>query len=170
MKDTERTLYCPACGKEMTKIYITSAKCNVDVCLDGCGGIYFDNREFQKMDENAENIQELYDAVKDREFEKVDTTKARMCPDCNHVMVKNFASAKQEIEIDQCYTCGGIFLDCNELFQIRDQFKTEQDRIDHFNQKFLDKFGEFEPLSPDAQKRVDHVQKIGSLVNKLFGK
>ena len=45
-------------------------------------------------------------------------------------MVKNFASSLHEIQIDECYGCGGKFLDNGELQKIRAQFATEQERAD----------------------------------------
>ena len=43
-------------------------------------------------------------------------------------MVKNFASIKKEVQIDECYACGGKFLDHGELTKIRSQYLTEADR------------------------------------------
>ena len=45
-------------------------------------------------------------------------------------MVKNFASSLHQIQIDECYGCGGKFLDNGELQKIRAQFATEQERAD----------------------------------------
>ena len=56
MADNFKTIKCPACQKEMHKIFIPSEGINIDVCLDGCGGIYFDNREFKSFDEQHESI------------------------------------------------------------------------------------------------------------------
>ena len=56
MADTLDKLACPACGEEMKKIYMQEAGVNIDLCLNGCGGIFFDNREFEKFDEPDENI------------------------------------------------------------------------------------------------------------------
>ena len=59
---------CPACHKEMHKIFISSANINIDICLDGCGGIYFDNREFDSFNETHEDIQEILDVIKNNLF------------------------------------------------------------------------------------------------------
>lgn len=55
---------------------------NIDVCLDGCGGIFFDNREFRQFDEKAENIDEILKEIEGKEFEKVDESLTRTCPVC----------------------------------------------------------------------------------------
>ncbi len=128
MADNFKTIKCPACQKEMHKIFIPSEGINIDVCLDGCGGIYFDNREFKSFDEQHENIDQILKAIEGKEFIKVDETLPRTCPVCGARMVKNFASIKKEVQIDECYACGGKFLDHGELTKIRSQYLTEADR------------------------------------------
>lgn len=130
MTDTYQTLICPACGKAMKKVFLEDQGFIVDVCLDGCGGIWFDNRELKEVDEKDDNILELTEAYKGKTFSKVDKSDTRECPLCHKKMVKNCVSAKQEISIDECYTCGGKFLDYNELEQMRAQYDTEAERIE----------------------------------------
>ena len=48
MTDSTQTLICPACGKEMQKIFVERTNCYIDICTEGCGGIFFDNREYKK--------------------------------------------------------------------------------------------------------------------------
>ncbi len=128
MADTTKIINCPACGKEMVKIYMPEQKCNLDVCVNGCGGIYFDNREFEKFDEQHENIDEIIETLKDKNFIEVDQSKTRICPVCGGNMVKNFSSVHRKIEIDECYFCGGKFLDNDELIKIREEYPTETER------------------------------------------
>ena len=49
MPDSQQDLKCPACGSEMQKVFIPNKGINVDVCSQGCGGIYFDNKEIQEF-------------------------------------------------------------------------------------------------------------------------
>lgn len=128
MVDSLQTLTCPACGKVMKKIFVPDAGVNVDICVDGCGGIYFDNREFNKFDENSENIDEILEAIDGKTFIPVDGSALRVCPACGAKMVKNFSSARSKIMIDECYNCGGKFLDNGELQKIREEFNTESER------------------------------------------
>ncbi len=128
MGDTLQTLKCPACGKEMEKVFIPSEGINLDICTQGCGGIYFDNREFNDFDEKDEDISAILEKINNKNFEKVDTTAERTCPKCGAKMVKNHSSVKQEIEVDECYGCGGKFLDRDELIKIREEYETEEQR------------------------------------------
>ena len=49
MEDSLEILICPACGSEMTKVFIPDKGINIDVCAQGCGGMYFDNKEIQEF-------------------------------------------------------------------------------------------------------------------------
>ena len=44
MADTLEMFNCPLCGSEMKKVYLDEQKKHVDICLDGCGGLFLDNR------------------------------------------------------------------------------------------------------------------------------
>lgn len=132
MADNLKIIYCPACGKEMAKVFMPEQNINLDVCVNGCGGIYFDNREFQQFDERHENIDALIDAIKGKTFKLVDESLKRTCPVCGATMVKNFSSIRKNIQIDECYSCGGKFLDNGELIKIRGEYETEADRSADF--------------------------------------
>ena len=127
MADNKVVVQCPACGNDMTKIFVNEAKCNVDICLDGCGGIWFDNQELKKMDEKHENIDEILEVIKGKSFIEVSDNR-RICPICGTPMVKNFVSVRHEIQIDECYNCGGKFLDKGELTAMRNQYANDAER------------------------------------------
>ena len=120
--NTDRIINCPACGKPMKKIFMPNQGIKLDVCVDGCGGIYFDNREFSKFDEPNEDIAPLLEVLKNKNFEHVDETEIRKCPCCGTDMVKNYSSSKKVVQIDECYNCGGKFLDFGELEKIRSDY------------------------------------------------
>ena len=126
MFDNDAFINCPACGKEMRKVFVESAGFFVDICLDGCGGMFFDNREFKKVDEKSENIDSILNIIEGKEFAPVDESIKRKCPYCGAIMQKNFASLKREIQVDDCYNCGGKFLDNGELQKIRIENDTPQ--------------------------------------------
>ena len=120
MTDTKDIISCPACGKEMKKIFFEEINANIDICADGCGGIFFDNRELKVLNKNADQVDEILKSLEGKEFEKVDDSKERTCPACGARMVKNKANNEDVkdndfIVIDECYQCGGKFLDHGEL-------------------------------------------------------
>lgn len=137
MADTLEEIICPACGKKMHKIFIEHTGFHIDICLDGCGGIFFDNREFKQFDEQVENIEAIEHATAGKNFYQADENFKRYCPVCKTPMVKNFSSANRNIEIDECYVCGGKFLDNQELQKIRAEYETEADRSNAVIHSFI---------------------------------
>ncbi len=168
MADNKEIIKCPACGETMTKVFMPSQGVNLDVCVNGCGGIYFDNREFSKFDEPHENIEPLIEILKNKEFKKVDETQTRKCPVCHSVMVKNFASAKKEVQVDDCYSCGGKFLDYNELNKIRNQYPTEEARISDILKMMYSDLG-IEGLTPYKLTENKNNHRKGGLIGLLIG-
>lgn len=128
MTNNFNSINCPACQKEMQQIFIPRLNMNIDICIDGCGGIYFDNRELKHFDTQNEDITEIIEALKNKTFIKVDETSSRICPVCGTKMIKNHSSVKQTIVIDECYNCGGKFLDEGELEKIRNEYHSENEK------------------------------------------
>ena len=137
MDNSSFEILCPACGKEMKKVYMPEQGVYLDVCSEGCGGIYFDNREFKKFDEPHEDITPIKKVLDGKEFKKVDESEKRFCPVCGMPMVKNYASARHEIQVDDCYGCGGKFLDYKEIDKIRAQYNTEEERANDVLKEFF---------------------------------
>jgi uncharacterized protein len=114
-------MHCPACGRVLQKMAVGDLA--VDVCQDGCGGIWFDNFELGKVDESHEAAGEpLLDVACD-EASAVDMTQRRHCPKCESItMLRRYFGVAQDVEIDECGGCGGIWLDHGELARIRGQY------------------------------------------------
>jgi Zn-finger nucleic acid-binding protein len=109
---------CPACFNELTEIQVGDLQ--VDVCQGGCGGIWFDVFELQRVDEADEAAGEALLQVRRDEHVHVDPARKRQCPRCPDVKLhRHFFSAKRRVEVDQCPNCGGYWLDAGELAQIR---------------------------------------------------
>ncbi len=172
--NVDEIIQCPACGKDMVKVYFPQQGVNLDICLNGCGGIYFDNRELEKFDESHEDITPLQKLFENKEFKKVDTSEKRICPVCGWTMVKHFGSAKKEIEIDECYGCGGKFLDYSELEKFRAQYNTEEERAKDVIKNLYDTAGIVLNLQDEEyEQRMKHKNLYANLVinkpiNKLF--
>lgn len=130
MADNEINLKCPACGKQMTKLYMRDAGVNIDICIDGCGGIYFDNRELEKFDESHEKVDDILKAIESKHFLKTEDSEVRICPICNTPMAK-IGAANGEIQINVCNNCGGKFLDNGELQKIRQNENKTDTKIEN---------------------------------------
>ena len=163
MADTKEIIFCPACKTEMKKIFIKEANRNIDIC-EKCGGIFFDNQEFKRFDEQHENIEEIEATLTKKEYAKVDTNLVRECPYCTANMVKTNYDG---IEIDECYTCGAKFLDNQELQKYRANFATDKERTDKFNKKIQQTIKETQLEADKDAKWIKLLRKMVLLGDKL---
>jgi Zn-finger nucleic acid-binding protein len=109
---------CPACFNELTEFQVGNVA--VDACHGGCGGIWFDAFELEKVDEERETAGEPLLNIPRDERLVVDSSRKRECPRCAGVKLhRHFFSAKRRVEVDQCPNCGGYWLDARELALIR---------------------------------------------------
>lgn len=175
MTDTLKTLTCPACGKPMEKVFIPSEGINIDICTQGCGGIYFDNREFDNFDEQNEDISAILEKLSDKKFEKVSENMTRVCPNCGAKMVKNHSSISHEIEVDDCYNCGGKFLDNSELVKIREEYENNEQRDEDILRYVYKEVGaelarqDQKYANIDPSKRTYVKKAFDGIFNKLMG-
>jgi len=120
-------MICPARGNNLTKLDVAGVR--LDVCQGGCGGVWFDNYELSKMDEPHEAAGDLLMGVERDESITVDHSQKRLCPRCEGVtLMRHFHSLRHEVEVDECASCGGIWLDQGELATIRNQYSTFEER------------------------------------------
>ncbi len=153
---------CPACSN--TLIEKTVGNITVDICQGGCGGIWFDQFELKKLDEPHESEGEELLLIEVDENVQVDHNERRHCPKCEStLMLRHFYSVKREVEVDECQTCAGYWLDSGELSSIRKQFNTEQERKDAASAYFDDIFGtQLAAMRADNQVKREKAQKIAN--------
>jgi uncharacterized protein len=109
---------CPACDFDLTELELGGVK--VDACHGGCGGIWFDAFELQRVDEQREVPNEYLLRVSRNAARPVDAARKRACPRCDGVKLKrHFFSARKQVEVDQCPNCNGYWLDAGELEKVR---------------------------------------------------
>jgi uncharacterized protein len=118
---------CPACYNELSELQVGDLR--VDVCHQGCGGIWFDAFELQRADEAADAEGEALLEIRRDESVKVDPLRKRDCPRCQGVKLhRHFFSARRRVQVDQCPNCGGYWLDAGELALIREE-KAQVDAV-----------------------------------------
>src|SRR5437764_7954932 len=99
---------CPACFNELTQTQVGSLR--VDVCQGGCGGIWFDAFELQRVDEEQEAAGERLLDIRHDERVIVDQARKRECPRCAGVKLqRHFFSAKRQVEVDECPNCAAYW-------------------------------------------------------------
>lgn len=113
---------CPLCGNEMSEKDFGGV--TIDYCDNGCKAIWFDNYEIKKLDEKTEGTGESLNDALSVEYKERDRNKKLDCPHCN-VTLHEHRYRNGKIKIDECYTCGGIFLEPGELKILREEFKDD---------------------------------------------
>lgn len=110
---------CPACKSRLREK--GAGGMAVDVCYGGCGGIWFDRREIERVDARA--AASLHTIWRDPQKE-VKLTEPRLCPRCpNQALDRRWFSDQRLVEIDQCPTCGGLWLDEGEFSRVHQEIK-----------------------------------------------
>lgn len=109
---------CPACFNELAPVKVGSV--TVDACRGGCGGIWFDQFELQKVDERHETEGNPLLHLEIDPSIVVDPSRKRNCPRCEGVkLMRHFFSPEKRVKVDQCPNCGGYWLDAGELAAIQ---------------------------------------------------
>jgi Zn-finger nucleic acid-binding protein len=105
---------CPACKGPLREK--SAGGMILDTCYGGCGGIWFDQKELDRVEARAAAT---LHTIWQNPHSKVVLTEPRPCPRCpNEILTRRWFSALQQVEIDQCPKCGGIWLDAGEFSRI----------------------------------------------------
>jgi uncharacterized protein len=160
----EPTMNCPVCAATLTPV--KAGAITVDVCLGGCGGIWFDNFEIKKFDQPWESEGEMLVTLKKREDLAIDYDQRRTCPHCpGIVMMRHFYSPRRRVEVDECPSCGGMWLDAGELALIREEHASEVEQ-QRAVQEYLDGAAE-SLLGPMRSQGTDDAARARR-VDQLF--
>src|SRR5437867_12494656 len=111
-------MICPGCGNNLSQLIAGGVV--LDVCSGGCGGIWFDSFELQKIEAAQEATDDLEISVSRDANRAVDYAKRRSCPKCNNVvLMRHYFSKLRQVVVDECPNCAGFWLDAGELEKIR---------------------------------------------------
>jgi len=129
---------CPACQRSLHPVELDGLE--LDVCRDGCLGVWFDAFELEKVDERGEGggaaLLDLQPAL-ERESDK---SARHACPRDGTVLMRHWFSALREVEVDTCPRCAGVWLDAGELARVRQGQAAE--RTEALDAVFDERFGE----------------------------
>jgi Zn-finger nucleic acid-binding protein len=144
----------------------------VDVCKNGCKGIWFDWQELIRLDENHEGAgRALEEALKSPRVNDADREQLK-CPKCGLAMHAHKYSSAKEVNVDECYGCGGFFLDSGELREMRDNYMSEEER-DAYVQNLLDEMPEYKAMEEEmkvqkVKQRTAAGTKFGKIIRKAM--
>lgn len=155
---------CPACGKSMVEECFGNIR--VDVCKSGCKGIWFDWGELKELDTSGKGSGEaLEEALKSPRFNDVGRGQLK-CPKCGMAMHAHKYRSAKEVNVDECYGCGGFFLDSGELREIREHHMSSEER-DAYIQKLVTDT----PMAGEAEKaglRSEACRMLGGLLGRRW--
>ena len=164
---------CPVCKKSMVEEDFGGVK--VDVCRTGCQGVWFDWNELTKLDEKNEGLgQALQEAL---HYPRVNDASrgAINCPKCNLPMHRHLYKSDKEVNVDECFKCGGFFLDSGELKEIRDHHMSEQERATYL-QRLMGNLPSYQQHVKDSEREelradaLEHFTRFLRLSYYLTGK
>ncbi len=159
---------CPVCKKSMLEEDFGGVK--VDVCRSGCHGIWFDWGELAKLDEQNEGLgQALQEAF---QYPRVNDTSRGIinCPRCNLPLHRHVYVYDKDVNVDECFKCGGFFLDSGELKEIRDHHLSEQERSAYL-QKLIENVPSYQQEKKDSEKlaqRADALDHFTRFLQKSY--
>lgn len=156
-------MQCPACENQLSPM--EAGGVTVDICKGGCGGIWFDNYEFEKFDEPHEAAGEALIGIQKNPATQPDKTSKHPCPKCEGVvMQRHFVSVKHQVEIDECPMCGGIWLDAGELGDTRGLYNSEEERKKAAAAYFNDVFAtDLLNMRTESQEKLARAKKFANM-------
>lgn len=109
---------CPRTGTELKPLRIGGVEVDVS---EHCAGVWFDRFELDKF-KSPNDAMGAALAAHLAQFDSplLDLSARLRCPrHPESVMMRRFFGPARKVEIDECPECGGIWLDAEELHQIR---------------------------------------------------
>lgn len=150
---------CPVCNKEMVQ---ENFGVNVDICENGCKGIWFDQGELWMLDEKDEGLGAALEAALRFPRDNAGKRGQIKCPKCSSSMQTHRYKNAQEVNVDECYNCGGFFLDSGELTELRNNHMTDA-QVSAYADKIINSIPEYAQAMKDLEaqrKRVESIQKF----------
>ena len=151
---------CPVCSHDLYEYDVRTFR--VDICRDGCSGMWFDKAEFEKCDQHSEPFPKDLLRIRKSPNVVIDRSKTRGCPKCpNTNLGRVVLDPDKRFEIDECASCGGHWVDLGELEYLR-----EEDREMSQIQARMDAY---EAKVNEQVQSADAAYRVKTLVRKLFG-
>jgi Zn-finger nucleic acid-binding protein len=151
---------CPVCANEMIERDFGGV--TVDVCADGCQGLWFDWFELMKLDEENEGMGGALKNALESPRVNDENRERIFCPKCGIPMHVHKHASNKEINVDECYACAGFFLDSGELRVIREDHMTEEER-----QAYADKLVAEIPEHDEAVETLEKEKARVAAIDKF---
>jgi Zn-finger nucleic acid-binding protein len=155
---------CPVCGEVMTQenFGVSDVGMNVDVCENGCKGIWFDQGVLRKLDEKNEGLGAALEAALRYPRRNDGNRGSIICPKCSIPMHAHKYDRAHEVNVDECYKCGGFFLDSGELTEIRNHYMSDAE-VEAYTEKIVNAVPAYSEGMEELnakEKRIESIQKF----------
>ncbi|NIP99280.1 MAG: hypothetical protein GWM98_01735, partial [Nitrospinaceae bacterium] len=115
---------CPSCENPLTSQSTAGVK--VMTCRRGCGGLWFDGREIQKLQERLPGAGAALLPVERPAGVYIFRDIQHPCPRCVSTLLYRHCFSKTfQYEVDQCARCGGFWVDPGTLPEIASETSPE---------------------------------------------
>ncbi len=109
---------CPACAYKLDEQQ--AGGLSLYLCREGCGGVWFDTFEMDRLDQDTEAVSELLLRPKQNPNVEVNALGARDCPRFGGIQLKRvLLSPGSQVHLHECPSCDGCWLDEAELAQMK---------------------------------------------------
>ena len=147
---------CPVCGKEMVQ---EDFGVQVEVCENGCKGMWFDQGELRRLDEKNKGLGAALEQALRYPRSNDDKRGPITCPRCSLPMHTHKYQRDQEVNVDECYKCGGFFLDSGELTEIRNHYMNDVE-VAAYADKLIASVPEYSLAQKDLQAKERRLEAI----------
>ena len=104
---------CPVCTTVTLQASADAQPPQRLVCGE-CGGQWVRASQYWKwLDAHGQNLPET-PPESAADLPVVDTTQAKLCPECGHLLTRRKVGHGIDFHVDRCATCGGFWFDRNE--------------------------------------------------------
>ena len=90
------------------------------------------------------------------------------CPNCHEPMHRHLCNEDKGVSIDECYDCGGIFLDSGELEDIREHHMSESEREAYAN-KLIANIPEYQGAMMNLEREQDRARGLQRFAHFVMG-
>jgi Zn-finger nucleic acid-binding protein len=146
-KFLDKPIDCPRCWVRTDRVNRKGVE--IDICPK-CNGIWLDTRELKKLIDSPR----LYDYL--TSYMGTEAQSKLVCPRCGGLM--NLEEA-EEIEVDVCLSCRGVWLDAHELEALKEAHKSYKSESEE---------KELESRKDELDKKKGRREKIVDRLREFF--
>jgi Zn-finger nucleic acid-binding protein len=124
--------------------------------------MWFEQGELRMLDEQNEGLGAALEAALRSPRQNDGTRGPLTCPKCGIAMHAHRYKRAQQINMDECYKCGGMFLDAGELTDIRTNYMSDEEVEAYADQLMsaVPGFAEAEKELAEREQRTEAVRKM----------